>query len=317
MPQHWVGRSGSSPGRVLVAVMALVLVGGHVQLDQAALAASRAGAGAADAARQQLTLTFGAAAESAQAARFGGNGHWETGTLVIPGNSDEDAQVFLYVAQRQGAGWTAAVEGSSTNFDLLAEQGHAALAGTPSADLLATTTAVAAGAGSTSLSLPWTDGNTWRLTGGPHSYDGRKRSPWSSLDFAGPKPGVSYMVRAAGAGVVVRPCSNLVQVRHSGGWATSYYHLTNIAVRAGQSIARGVLLGYTSTSARCGGLATGPHVHFTLLRYGSPVGISGHTIGGWTVRDGSGQYYGCLIKGGTRKCAPGGSIYNNGATTVQ
>jgi len=295
--------------------MALVLAGGHVQLDRAALAASPAGAGAADAARLQLTLSFGAAAESAQATRFGSNGGWETGTLVIPGTSDEDAQVFLYVAQRQGAGWTAAVEGSA-GFAVLAEQGHAALAGTPSADLLATT-AVAAGAGSTSLSLPWTDGDTWRMTGGPHSYDGRKRSPWSSLDFAGPKPGVSYKVRAAGAGVVVRPCSNLVQVRHSGGWATSYYHVTNIAVRAGQSVARGALLGYTSTSARCGGRATGPHVHFTLLRYGSPVDISSHTIGGWTVRDGSSQYYGCLSKRGIRKCAPNGSIYNNGATTVQ
>jgi len=316
MPQHWVGRSGSSLGRVLVAVLALVLAGGHVQLDQAALAASPAGAGAADAARLQLVLSHGAAAESAQATRFGGKGQWETGTLVIPGNNDEDAQVFLYVAQRQGAGWAAAVEGSA-DFALLAEQGHAALYGTPSADLLATTTAVAAGAGSTSLSLPWTDGDTWRMTGGPHSYDGRKRSPWSSIDFAGPKPGVSYKVRAAGPGVVVRPCSNLVQVRHSGGWATSYYHLSYIAVRAGQSVARGALLGYTSTSARCGGLATGPHVHFTLLRYGTPVDISGHTIGGWTVRDGSGQYYGCLIKGGTRKCAPNGSIYNNGASTVQ
>ncbi len=316
MPQHWVGRSGSSPGRVLVAVLAVVLAGGAVQPDVATLAASHTGAGAAEAARLQLFDSHGVSAATAQASRLDENHHWETGTLVIPGTLDEDAQVFLYVAQRHGSVWTAAVEGTS-EFALLAEQGHAALAGTPSAKLLAPATVSATGTGSASLSLPWAAKETWRLTGGPHSNDGRKKSPWSSLDFGGPKPGMTVRVRAAGSGVVLRPCANLVQIRHSGGWTTSYYHLDKIAVRAGQSVARGAFLGYTSTAAKCGGLATGPHVHFTLLKNGSPVNLRGRTIGGWTVSEGSRQYLGCLTKGSTRRCAPNGSIYNNGAATLQ
>ena len=224
--------------------------------------------------------------------------------------------MFLYVAQLGESSWTAAVEGG-TGFDLLAEQGYAALAGTASAELLSTTAVIAAGSGSTSLGLPWADADTWRLTGGPHSDDGRGTSPWSSIDLAGPKAGVSAKVRAAGAGVVVRPCANLVQIRHSGGWTTSYYHLADIRVRAGQGVARGTMLGYTSTAAKCGGQATGPHVHFTLLRYGSPVNIKGHTFGGWTVREGSAQYYGCMVRGDTRRCAPNGQIYNFGTVSAQ
>lgn len=312
MPQHWAGRSGSSPKFVLVAFLALVLAGGAVQPDIATLTASRTSAGAAAAARLELGHRDGALGATAQATRFGGNGRWETGTLVIPGTLQEDAQVFLYVAQRQGSTWSAALEGSS-DFALLAEQGHAALLGTPSAELLATTTASATGDGSASLSLPWADGESWRLTGGPHSYDGSKNGRWSSLDFAGPKPGMSVKVRAARAGIVVRPCANLIQVRHSGGWTTSYYHVKDIAVRAGQSVARGAFLGYTSTAAKCGGRATAPHVHFSLLKNGSYINIAGHTIGGWTVREGSLPYQGCLVKGDKQRCVPNGSIYNSGS----
>lgn len=312
MPQHWAGRSGSSPWFLLAASLAIVLAGATVQPDVAALTASRTGAAAAAVARLELGHRDGAAGATAQATRFGGNGRWETGTLVIPGTLHEDAQVFLYVAQRHGSNWSAALEGSS-DFALLAEQGHAALVGTPSAELLATTTASATGDGSASLSLPWADGKTWRLTGGPHSNNGSSTGRWSSLDFAGPEPGMSVKVRAARGGIVVRPCANLVQVRHSGGWTTSYYHLKDVAVRAGQSVARGAFLGYTSTAAKCGGRATAPHVHFSLLKNGSYVNIAGHTIGGWTVREGSLSYLGCLVKGDEQRCAPNSSIYNHGS----
>lgn len=307
MPQHWVGRSGSSSWRVLVTFLALALAGGFVQPDLARLNASVAGTGASEAALVALGRSHGVAAATAQASRFGGNRRWETGTLVIPA---DEPRVFLYVAQRHGSYWTAAVEGTS-DFALLAEQGHAALAGTASGDLLETTIS-AAGSTSASLSLPWAEGETWRLTGGPHRDDGRRNSPLSSIDFAGPKPDMSVKARAARAGIVVRPCKNLVQVRHSGGWTTSYYHLKKIAVSAGQSVARGAYLGNTSTAAGCGGLATGPHVHFTVLKNGSAVNIHGLTIGGWTVREGSAPYLGCLVRGNQRRCAPKAWILNQG-----
>lgn len=162
------------------------------------------------------------------------------------------------------------------------------------------------------FALPWASGSTWRLTGGPHSNTGSGR-PWSSLDFAGPESGGAYKVRAAAGGTVVRRCANLVEVRHANGWRTSYYHLKNITVRDGQRVQRGQLLGYTSTRSGCGGSTTGSHVHFTIRRNGEPVNIAGMRIGGWSVREGSEQYVGCLVRDDERRCAPSGRVLNFGA----
>jgi murein DD-endopeptidase MepM/ murein hydrolase activator NlpD len=237
-------------------------------------------------------------------------------------DTDDPTRVYLYVAKFDGGGWTAAIEGTD-RFVRLAAQARRALAGTTSADLLmlasgggigssiALTSSI--GDGSARLSLPWAGGQTWRLTGGPHNFYGGKSRPWSSLDFAGPEPGVSVRVRAARGGVVLRPCANLVQVRHDDGWATSYYHLSNIAVKAGQTVSRGQFLGFTSNASGCGGSSSGPHVHFSLLRNGSYVNIADHTIGGWTVRDGDEAYDGCMERNGDERCAPNGRIYNDGA----
>jgi len=169
----------------------------------------------------------------------------------------------------------------------------------------------AASYGPPKFSLPWSTGIAWRLTGGPHSNTGRGR-PWSSLDFAGPVRGVSYPVRAVAGGIVVRPCANWVQIRHGNGWETSYYHLAHIRVSAGQYVPRGTVLGYTSMQAGCGGSATGAHVHFSIKHNGSYVNIRGFVFGGWTVHEGSTQYVGCLVHGDTRKCAPGGHLFNFG-----
>jgi len=161
------------------------------------------------------------------------------------------------------------------------------------------------------FSLPWAEGSTWRLTGGPHSHYGRGR-PWSSLDFAGPLVGGAYRVTAVAPGTVYRPCPNMVGIKHGNGWATSYYHLKDIRVRVGQRVARGQLLGFTSTRSGCGGSATGTHVHFTILYRGDPVNVRGMRIGGWTVREGTEQYAGCLVRDGTWRCAPGAKVRNFG-----
>lgn len=176
---------------------------------------------------------------------------------------------------------------------------------------------LAAASDSAALSLPWTKGTAWRLTGGPHNYSGNRAHPWSSLDFAAPTSGTSAKVRAARGGVVMRPCGNLVQIKHDGGWTTAYYHLAYIRVKAGQRVDRGQLLGYTSTRAGCGGYATGSHVHFALLRYGSHVNLDGMSIGGWKVREGKDQYYGCLVRPDKYKCAPSGRVENTGAIGTQ
>jgi LasA protease len=321
MPQHRVGRWRGLLRRALVAVLVLVLAGSYVPSDLAPSQPDRALTASVEAAARKAlgsspALSAATAGEYANAVVVpaGGRGQWQTGTFTLaawPGVEGDEPRVYLYVAQRQGSAWTAAIEGSSA-FAPLATRALATLSGTSSADLLSTALASTSGDGSARLSLPWKTGKTWRLTGGPHSFRGGSSRPWSSLDFAGPTPGVSTKVRAARRGVVVRPCANLVQVRHGNGWTTSYYHLKNIAVRAGQTVSRGQFLGYTSKRARCGGSATGKHVHFSLLRSGSYVNIRGHAIGGWTVKEGSSPYEGCLVKGDKKRCAPNGSIHNNG-----
>ena len=94
-------------------------------------------------------------------------------------------------------------------------------------------------------------------------------------------------VRAVADGTVVRPCANWVKIRHANGWETGYYHLARIGVHGGERVKAGQLLGYTSTAAGCGGSATGPHVHFSVQRYGNYVSVNGLVLGGWTVRAGS------------------------------
>jgi len=318
MPQRWVGRSRVTLWRAVAAVLLLAMLGGTVQLDPGRGADRAVAATAAAAARLALAGDEAArpvASTAAYVESLGGNASWQTGTVALPADDAADRfepRVYVYVAHRQDDGqWTAALEGTA-EFQPLATEALAVLSGTVSGDLLATTVQ-SSGSGSAALSLPWATGKAWRLTGGPHHFRGGGSRPWSSLDFAGPTPGVSTKVRAARGGVVVRPCANLVQIRHGDGWTTSYYHLKNIAVRAGQSINRGQVIGYTSKRAGCGGYATGKHVHFSLLKSGSYVNIRGHAIGGWTVKEGSSSYKGCLIKGDKKRCAPNGSIYNNGS----
>jgi murein DD-endopeptidase MepM/ murein hydrolase activator NlpD len=321
LPQHWVGRPGSWL-RVLILSVTLALVAAPTEVDPSAGGA--ASPSPADAARFELLRTLGVGSDTIEA-RFGGSGEWQTGTLAVPAGTiagQDEPRVFLYVARRGVSGWTAAIEGSS-RFLRFARQARHALAGTTSAELLTRATEGGVGSsvalsgstgdGSAGLSLPWARGQTWRLTGGPHNFHGGQSRPWSSLDFAGPEPGVSVKVRAARDGVVVRPCANLVQIRHGDGWATSYYHLSHIAVKAGQTVSRGQFLGRTSNASGCGGMSSGPHVHFSLLKNGSFVNISGHTIGGWTVSDGAEAYDGCMVRNGDERCAPNGRIYNDGA----
>jgi LasA protease len=177
-------------------------------------------------------------------------------------------------------------------------------------------TALASGDGSARLSLPWRQGEFWRLTGGPHPETGGKTRPWSALDFQ-PRSGESRAVRAARGGRVSRPCANMVIVDHGDGWATSYYHVKKIRVKNGQMVDRGQVLGLVSKRSGCGGYATGPHVHFSLMWKGQYVNIRGAALGGWTVKEGSQPYAGCLVKDGVWRCAPSQSIYNYGLVGAQ
>jgi murein DD-endopeptidase MepM/ murein hydrolase activator NlpD len=89
------------------------------------------------------------------------------------------------------------------------------------------------------------------------------------LDIAAP---YGAPIRAAMAGVVQMAgraggYGNFVKLSHAGGMATGYGHMSRIAVRAGQRVSPGQVIGYVGST----GLSTGPHLHYELTKNGVPV----------------------------------------------
>ena len=77
-------------------------------------------------------------------------------------------------------------------------------------------------------------------------------------------------VRAIGHGTVTTAgfesgYGNLVAVRHANGYTSYYGHLSKILVRAGQRVAQTDLVGLVGAT----GLATGPHLHYGIMRNGA------------------------------------------------
>jgi len=80
------------------------------------------------------------------------------------------------------------------------------------------------------------------------------------IDYAAP---TGTRVRSTGNGIVdfagrQGGYGNLVVVRHQSKYTTWYGHLSRIAVRRGQRVSQGEVIGYVGST----GLATGPHLHY-------------------------------------------------------
>lgn len=61
-----------------------------------------------------------------------------------------------------------------------------------------------------------------------------------------------------------------VRVEHPYGYATWYYHLSGITVRAGDSVSAGQRLGAISNTYPRPRILS-PHLHYEQLRYGEPI----------------------------------------------
>ena len=94
------------------------------------------------------------------------------------------------------------------------------------------------------------------------------------LDFGA---GTGTPIMAAGDGTVAfagakGSYGNYVQLRHAGGYGTAYAHMSRIAVRNGQAVRQGQVIGYVGSTGR----STGPHLHYEVLvksRQVNPAGL--------------------------------------------
>jgi murein DD-endopeptidase MepM/ murein hydrolase activator NlpD len=86
------------------------------------------------------------------------------------------------------------------------------------------------------------------------------RASYGSPIYAVSDGTVSFAGRHGGHG-------NFVKLSHGGGLGTGYAHMSRIAVRSGQHVRRGQVIGYVGST----GLSTGPHLHYEMYRNGKTV----------------------------------------------
>lgn len=116
----------------------------------------------------------------------------------------------------------------------------------------------------------------WPTDGWVTSEFGYRRSPFTDrrefhkgLDIAGP---TGTPVYATAKGKVIAAGRDgayglTVSLDHGSGIVTSYAHLNSLAVKEGQSVSRGELVGYMGSTGR----TTGPHLHYEVRLNGIPV----------------------------------------------
>lgn len=91
----------------------------------------------------------------------------------------------------------------------------------------------------------------------------KRVSPHKGTDFAMP---TGTPIVAAGDGEIMisrysPSAGNYVAIKHGQRYTTRYMHMSKLAVRAGQIVKRGDLIGYSGNTGR----STGPHLHYEFM----------------------------------------------------
>ncbi|CAL4866527.1 hypothetical protein MMA231_00770 [Asticcacaulis sp. MM231] len=98
----------------------------------------------------------------------------------------------------------------------------------------------------------------------------------TGIDFAAP---TGTPIQAAGDGVVMDAkwwggYGRWVRIAHNKEWETGYGHMSSIAVRPGQRVTQGQIIGYVGTTGR----STGPHLHFEVWKDHHPIDPKGAKV---------------------------------------
>jgi murein DD-endopeptidase MepM/ murein hydrolase activator NlpD len=157
------------------------------------------------------------------------------------------------------------------------------------------------------MRLPWEEGETWYLTGGPHGGWGQG-SGWAALDFA-PAGEMGCQISqewitAAAPGLVLRSGEGEVVVDLDGdgyeqsGWVLTYLHVASQdRVGAGEWVERGQRIGHASCE---GGFSIATHLHFARRYNGEWIPAAGSVpmvLSGWTAQSDLREYDGSMVKG--------------------
>jgi len=158
------------------------------------------------------------------------------------------------------------------------------------------------------LALPFSLGQIWDFTGGPHFSWGTSL-PLGALDFAPPavEGGCAtsmVWIAAPAPGVITRSEEATVILDLDGdgddrtGWSLFFFHVAaQDRVVVGKSVEQGDLLGHPSCE---GGRSTGTHFHLARRYNGEWLPAGGpmpFALDGWVAREGSEPYQGTLTKG--------------------
>ncbi len=159
------------------------------------------------------------------------------------------------------------------------------------------------------LRLPWSDGEMWYFSGGPHTAWG-ENGAWAAIDLvpndiagSGSCLASRRFVVAAAPGKVLRSERGRVVVALNGnnfqgkGWALLYLHLAS-AGRVGQGVVLNVgdKIGHPSCE---GGNADASHLHFARLYNGQWIepSIAPFVLSGWTITPADQEYDGGITRG--------------------